>query len=220
MEHRLKSILDIPATITVTDNTRSMISIRRKEQVYHVRLHEIFLGADEGILRAVAEYVRGNSGKPLRIIRDFIREHSLKIRKKAAPGARKIRITHQGQYFNLLDSFTGLNEQYFGGAIDSSITWGNRMKHARCRTIRLGSYSPILNIIRINPVLDREFVPPYVVDSITYHEMLHRFLGFKYIEGRRFSHYGKFKELERDFIHHEKAGIWIKKNLNLLMGKP
>jgi len=219
MENRLKSILNMPATITVTDNSRSMISVKRKDQAYHVRLHHIFLGADEGILHALAEYISGTPGKSLRIIRDFIREHSLKIGSKAAPRSRKARIRHQGRYFDLLESFINLNERYFEGAIDCSITWGNRVKGSRHRSIRLGSYSPSTNIIRINPALDRNFVPQYVIDSITYHEMLHRFLGFKYFKGRRFSHYASFKEMERNFIHTERAKVWIKENLNLLLSK-
>lgn len=219
MEHRLKSILNAPAVITVTDNTRSMISVRRRDHAYHVRLHHIFLGADDGILKALAEYISGNSRRSLGIIRDFIREHSFKIRQKAPSAARKARITHQGRYFNLLDSFARLNDLYFGGGIDCSITWGKRIRHNRCRSIRLGSYSPSADMIRIHPMLDREFVPQYVIDSITYHEMLHRFLGFKYVERRRLSHYAEFKEMERRFIHQDKAKLWIKKNLNLLTGK-
>jgi hypothetical protein len=49
--------------------------------------------------------------------------------------------------------------------------------------------------------------------------MLHSFLGFKYVEGRRLSHYLEFKEMERRFIHQESAKLWIKKNLNLLTVK-
>jgi len=219
MEHRLKSILNMPAVITITDNARSMISVRRKDQAYHVRMHRIFLDADEGLLQALAEYISRSTRSSLRIIRDFIREHNFKIVQKAAPEARKVSIRHQGRHFNLMDSFTSLNERYFGGGIDCTITWGKRVKKSRYRSIRLGSYSPSSNIIRINPILDREFVPQYVIDSITYHEMLHRFLGFKYSDGRRFSHYAKFKELERDFIHQDRARLWIKKNFNLLTGK-
>jgi len=219
MEHRLRSILNIPAVITVTDNTRSMISIRRRNQEIHVRLHHLFRGADEGVLKALGEYISGNSRRSLRVIRDFIREHSFKIRQRPLAASRKIRIMHQGRYFNLLDSFKDLNEQYFGGGIDCSITWGKRMKHSRHRSIRLGSYSPASKIIRINPMLDREFVPRYVVDSITYHEMLHSLLGFKYLERRRLSHYREFKEMEKRFIHQDRAKLWIKNNLNFLIRK-
>ena len=209
----------MPAVITVTDNSRSMISVRRRNQAYHVRLNHIFLDANEGIIKALADYISGNSKRSLGIIKGFIKERSFKIRHKPPAGKRKARITHQGRYFNILESFITVNDTYFSGDVDCSITWGNRPGHSGRRSVRLGSYSPSANIIRINPVLDREFVPRYVVDSITYHEMLHKLLGFKYVEGRRLSHYAEFKMMEKRFIHHDKAKAWIKKNINLLTGK-
>lgn len=219
MEDKLRSILNAPAVITVTDNTRSMISVKRRPQEYHVRLHRMFLDADEGILKALSEFISENSKRSLKIIKDYIREHSLNIGNKTPPVKRNARIRHQGRHFNLMDSFKSLNDSYFGGSVDSSITWGRRISHSRGRVVRLGSYSPSGNVIRINPILDREFVPQYVIEAITYHEMLHRLLGFEYADGRRLSHYRRFKEMEKKYIHYDKAKLWIKKNLNLLTGK-
>jgi hypothetical protein len=219
MENILKSLLNRPASITITDNTRSMLSVRRKDHAFHVRLHHIFLNADERILKAVAEYVSGRSRRPLEIIKDFIREHGAAVKKSRESAPRRINIRHEGMHFNLLDSFQDLNETYFNGEVDCPITWGNILGRPCRRSIRLGSYSPVSDLIRISPVLDRDYVPQFVVDSITYHEMLHKFLGFKYIKGRRFSHHADFKEMERRFVHGDKARAWIKKNLNLLMGR-
>ena len=207
-----------PRVITVTDNTRSMISFRRRDQAYHVRLHHIFLGADEGILKAIAEYISGKSRRSLRYNKGFYQRAQSQNQAEGPAAARKARITHQGRYFNLLDSFTGLMNRYFGGGIDCSITWGKRIKHSAAGQSGSGAIRHSSDIIRINPVLDREFVPQYVLDSITYHEMLHRFLGIKYVEGRRLSHYPEFKEMERRFIHQDRAKIWIKKNLNSSRG--
>jgi hypothetical protein len=219
MENRLKSLLNKPASITITDNTHSMLSVRCKDHAFHVRLHHIFLNADEKILKAVAEYVSGRSRRPLEIIRGFIREHSASVRKSRETAPRQVNIRHEGKYFNLLDSFQDLNETYFNREVDCPITWGNIIGKPCRRSIRLGSYSPVSDLIRINPVLDRDYVPQYVVDSITYHEMLHKFLGFKYAKGRRFSHHAAFKEMENNFIHGDKAKAWIKNNLNLLMSR-
>jgi hypothetical protein len=219
MENRLKSLLSIPASITITDNTRSILSFRRKDHAFHVRLHHIFLKADEKILRAVAEYISGNSRRPLEMIRNFIRENSDAIRRNRRPSPGNINIKHQGTHFNLLDSFHMVNESYFNGEIICSISWGKIIKRSCRRSIRLGSYSPVSDMIRINPVLDRDYVPQYVVDSIIYHEMLHKFLGFRNISGRRFFHDSVFKEMEKNFVHGSAAKAWIKNNLNLLMRK-
>lgn len=219
MENRLKSLLNLPAVITVTDNTSSMISVMRRDQGYHVRLNRIFLDADEMILKAVAEFISGNSKHAKGTIKRFINEQSSRIRRKAAPVPKKIKVTHQGRCFNLMDSFETLNCRYFEGGIDCRITWGRRLRRARFKSIRLGSYSSSAKMIRINPMLDREFVPVYVLESIIYHEMLHSLLGFKYVEGRRLSHYAEFRSLEKRFLHWREAKAWIKINLNLLMRK-
>lgn len=217
MENRLKSLLSVPASITITDNTRSMLSVRRREQAFHVRLHQIFLKADERVLRAVAEYVMGRPKRHIEVIRAFIREHSTFIKKSKIVAPRKTCIRHQGRHFNLFESFQRINESYFNGEIECSITWGSTIKRPRRRSVRLGSYSPMSDIIRINPVLDKDCVPQYVLDSITYHEMLHKSLGIKYTNGRRSSHPPIFKEMERKFSHAGSAKAWIKKNLKLLM---
>jgi hypothetical protein len=219
MENRLKSLLNVPASITITDNTRSMLSFRRMDQAFHVRLHQIFLKADERVLKAVAEYISGRSKRHMQVIRAFIREHTASIRKPGRAAPRKTCIRHQGRCFNLLESFQRINESYFNGEIDCSITWGSMIKRPRRRSVRLGSYSPLSDIIRINPVLDKDCVPQYVLDSITYHEMLHKFLGIKYVNGRRSSHPPAFKVMERKFNHAGPAKAWIKKNLNLLMDR-
>jgi hypothetical protein len=217
MENRLKSLLNVPASVTITDNTRSMLSVRRREQAFHVRMHHIFLKADERVLKAVAEYVMGRSKRHIDIIRAFIREHTTSIRRPRTVAPRKTCIRHQGRHFNLLESFKRINEEYFNGELDCSITWGSATKRPRRRCVRLGSYSPLSDIIRINPVLDKDCVPQYVLDSITYHEMLHKFLGIKYANGRKSSHPPAFKAMERMFSNAGPAKTWIKKNLNLLM---
>jgi hypothetical protein len=217
MIDRLKSFLSVPSTITVTDNTRSMLSIRQKEQAFHVRLHRIFLNADEPVIKAVAEYVKGRSKRPLEIVRAFIREHTSSIRRPRPVATRRICIRHQGRHFNLLESYERINNTYFNGELVCAITWGKTSERPRRRSVRLGSYSPASDIIRINPVLDRDNVPQYVLDSITYHEMLHKFLGFKFANGRRSAHPPAFKEMEKRFSHAAPAKVWIKKNLNLLM---
>lgn len=217
MENRLKAFLSAPSTITITDNTRSMLSFRRREQAFHVRLHQIFLNADEPVLKAVAEYVKGRSKRPLEIIRNFIREHTSSIRRPKPVAPRRICIRHQGRHFNLKESYQRINELYFNGELECAITWGKLSERPRRRSVRLGSYSPVSDIIRINPVLDRDCVPQYVLDSITYHEMLHKFLGFKFANGRRSAHPPAFKEMEKRFSHAAPAKTWIKKNLNLLM---
>ena len=124
---------------------------------------------------------------------------------------------HQGKVFNLLDSFERLNSTYFNGNVECHITWGYRRKKKKQKSIRLGSYSSKTSIIRINPALDRDWVPQYVHDSIIYHEILHHILGNKRNNGRNHYHFKAFKIKEQEFLYYEKAKIWIKNNLPRLL---
>ena len=48
-----------PVILILTDNATSMISVREKHDAISVRLHRIFLKADERVLDEVAEFIKG-----------------------------------------------------------------------------------------------------------------------------------------------------------------
>ena len=69
-------------------------------------------------------------------------------------------------------------------------------------------------IIRIHPLLDREFVPRWYLEYVVYHEMLHAFVPDKYdAEGRRIIHHAGFLKRERKFRHYHSAIAWEQENL-------
>jgi predicted metal-dependent hydrolase len=74
----------------------------------------------------------------------------------------------------------------------------------------LGSYSSHTNIIRINPVLDKRSVPPYFIEFIIYHEMLHADLGVETGENRRSVHTREFRRREKMFKKYAEALAWEK----------
>ena len=218
VETKLSSLIKAPLSLTITDNTRSIISVKRDNHTYLVRLHHMFLDADARVLRSLAKYISGNLQLTNKVLRDYIRENEGKIRRPLRP--RKpgsIRITSQGRHFNLKDFFQRLNQRYFGGKANCTITWGNRRKRHGQESIRLGSYSLKTNIIRINPILDRPSVPGYVVDDVVYHEMLHHLLGVEKRNGRRIYHHETFRKMEKKFIHREKARLWVREKLSRLL---
>ena len=218
IESKLKSLLNAPLSLVITDNTSSLISVKRSNHVYNIRLHHMFLDANEDVLRSLVSYLSGNANRIDNTLKDFIKANERKIRKPPiSKRARRMNIVHRGRYFNLRDSFQRINKRYFEGTIHCAITWGNHRRGTNPKSIRLGSYSPETRTIRINPVLDRSFVPRYVVDDVIYHEMLHHLLGFKEINGRHLSHHRIFKKMGKKFIHNAKAKIWVKENLPRLL---
>lgn len=218
IETKLTSFLKNPVSIIITDNTRSIIYSKWEKRVYRIRLHHMFLDADESTLKALAYYISGKRKDTHERLDDFIRKHKWKIRRTPESSRpRKIPLRVQGQYFNLANAFNELNQTYFNNQIKCSIMWGNAPRRVRQRSVRLGSYSYRTSTIRINPLLDRPFVPQYVLDSIVYHEMLHHLLGSKEKNGRQMSHHRTFKHMEKRFVHYNQAKQWIDKNLTRLL---
>lgn len=192
--------------LTMTENAARMVSVNNEGNVISLRLHRVFLEANSEVIKEVARFVRKRRGATPLISR-FLREKSLAIgeglrEKKAAKAVT------EGKYYDLKEIFSSVNEEYFGGSIGSSITWGSRAKKGRVRTRTLGSYCYITNSIRINPLLDNSRVPGYFIRFIVYHEMLHAHLGEGASVGRRQVHSKEFRRLEKMFKEYDKAAGW------------
>ena len=71
----------------------------------------------------------------------------------------------------------------------------------------------ILNLPKlVSRSLDREGVPPGVLDYVMYHEMLHIRHGSEYSGGRRRIHTGEFRSDERRFEGWREAEAWLREN--------
>jgi hypothetical protein len=196
-------------TLTITDNASSMLSAAKKNGQLSVRLHRMFLHAEDDILEAVAGFIAGK--KECRtVLRDFIKTNSPRIGRATGTSARLI---PYGKIYSLADIFEQVNKGYFEGSITAGITWGRNRPVKRVRRITLGSYCSSSNIIRIHPLLDRRAVPSYFVEFIVYHEMLHADLRAEPGDGRRRLHTKEFRLRERQFAAYEQALAWEKNNL-------
>jgi hypothetical protein len=196
-------------SLTITDNSTSLLSIKAGQGISSVRLHRIFLHADDDVIGEIVSLIKRRKVQtPL--IRDFIRRNSGYIEKGVF---RKRTIKMQGKYFNLADIYKSINERYFGGRVSASITWSGRGSVRAARKRTLGSYNCHSNTIRISPILDKKSVPGHFIEFIVYHEMLHADMGVEMKNGRRGMHTREFRRRERLFSHHEKAVEWEKKNM-------
>ena len=207
-----------PIRLTITDNIHSMIHIRTLSSGFSVRLHHMFLRADPEVLRSLAHFINGWNKKAPPLLRDFVASNHNIIRKIPAK-PRRVVLRHNGRYFNLKELFDQVNQDYFANQIDCHITWGARRRVRRQQSIKLASYSDRTKIIRINPALDRIYVPKYVVAGIIYHEMLHHHLGVESRNGRKIAHTKRFRQLEERFPHYHRLQDWKEKNLRRLLGR-
>jgi predicted SprT family Zn-dependent metalloprotease len=218
IEESLTALLGYPVKVAFTNNKRSIISVRSRGRACSVRLHHMFMDADEGLVQSLASFIFKRSGKARERLNAFIRKNSEKI-EAIEEGSRKrvASLITEGEHFSLHHCYTKLNRLFFNGTLDCKITWGVRRRRQGRIRVRLGSYCPKNKVIRINPVLDRAFVPAFVLESVVYHEMVHHFIGMREKNGRLVSHHQAFRDLEQSFPLWEKARLWINENLHRLL---
>lgn len=210
-KNSLERLLGKSLSLTITDNSASLLSIRTKGNSVAVRMHWMFLKAGDDVIREIAGFIESRRGRtPL--VRRFISENKLCLRKKQrATGPVCIRT--QGRFYDLREIFDDINKEYFKGAVVASIGWGKRNSRRVVRKRTLGTYCRHTDSIRINPVLDRKSVPHYFIRYVIYHEMLHSVVAESKNNGRRSVHSPEFRKRERLFKKYEKAVFWEKNHV-------
>lgn len=206
----LESATGKTINLTITDNTVSMLSIRHeKRNAILVRLHWMFLHADNDVIREVTAFIKNKKYKTPSITR-FIQENRKCIRKGSG---KPLSINAQGKYHNLNEIFDFLNTRYFDDRINAVITWGKRRSRWYKGKRTLGSYDQSNSFIRINPLLDQKSVPKYFVEFIVYHEMIHADMDSKKDKRRNLVHTKEFKRREKLYKQYAKAILWEKRHL-------
>ncbi len=214
---RLATRLGERVRLVITDNRSTMLSARAKAGRLEVRLHHMFLTANEDILEAVGDYLTGDQAAAPTLDR-FIEEQRPRL---VAPSRPQAALRTQGRHHDLRALLDDLAERHFGGPLEVTITWGRRVRpKRRQRTLRLGTYVPEDRLIRIHPVLDQAWVPRFFIESVVFHEMLHHELPAVVRNGRRHYHTSTFKQRERSFEYYALSRRWEQDNLwRLLRGQ-
>ncbi len=194
-----------------TINRRVMISLRRKDGLPVLRLHESFAIAGQQLLGDLVKFLQHGHKAP-QSIKDFVRT----IESSREP--RAVRIITKGTHHDLRDIYRRLNTEYFGDKLAGRITWGRKAFGVK-RSITFGTYAFDRKLIRIHPVLDTELTPLFYVESVVHHEMVHEYLDMVEGIGRKRGrvHTHRFRELERGFKYYEMAKAWEKRHLNKLL---
>jgi len=217
LERRLELAFGGPVQLGVTDNRRRMVTQTRSRGRLRVRLHMMFLGAEERVKNALVAYVVHADREASQVVGDFIEQNLHRIRaSRKAPG----QLRSAGQVHDLDAILQNVNQRYFAGTVsDVLITWGRktRPRDSKRTSIKLGSYSATERLIRVHPVLDAEWVPRYFVSYIVFHELLHHVMPEVRIGGRTLIHPPEFASREREFRYHERALAWEHKHIDRLL---
>lgn len=217
LERRLELAFGGPVQLGVTDNLRRMVTQTKSRGRLRVRLHMMFLGAEDRVKAALVAYVVHGDRDASQIVGEFIDQNLHRIRaSRKAPG----RLVSSGQVHDLDAILHDVNQHYFAGTVgDVLITWGRktRPRESKRTSIKLGSYSATERLIRIHPVLDQRWVPRYFVQYIVYHELLHHLVPEARVAGRVLLHPPEFQRRERAFEKLSRALAWEQKNIDRLL---
>ena len=200
----MQKALNKEVLLVITDNSSSMISVKEKKDSIVLRLHHIFLNADDMVLDEIVQFTKEKGGKTP-AVKAFIQMNKNSVKNTAS---RTITIKPKGRVYDLADIFSSLNREYFNHSVSAAITWGKQSPRHVFRKRTLGSYQKKTRVIRINPILDRRRVPRYAVEFIVYHEMLHAVMDPVVKNGRRVIHSKEFKKRERVYSNYHKAIQW------------
>ena len=120
---------------------------------------------------------------------------------------RRVRTTvAQGRHVDLESVFGRINQQYFEGTLEKpQISWSAK----RSRYI-LGRYDSTHHAIFISRLFDTPKVPPFVLEYVMFHEMLHLRHQTQVKDSRVIVHTPEFKNEERRFAQYEDAKAWLR----------
>jgi predicted metal-dependent hydrolase len=190
-------------------------TIRLREGRLLVRLSDLLEGAPEAVLKAIAHILlakmyrrpidRGQAAR----YRKYVASHEI-VRKthlvRQMRGRKQLR-SPRGHFYDLDAIFEHLNTRFFHGLMARP-----RMSWSQTKTRRiLGHYDPAHNAIIISRLFDHSGVPPYVLEYIVYHEMLHLKHPVRLRGSRRCVHSAEFQAEEKLFPRAEEANAFLKR---------
>lgn len=190
-------------------------TIRLREGRLLVRLSDLLEGAPESVVRAIAHILLAKMYR-----KPVDRAHSTRYRRyigshevvNKAHLVRQIRGRKQlrsprGRFYDLDTIFEDLNRRFFHGLMGRP-----RMSWSSTRTRRiLGHYDPAHNAIVISRIFDHPAIPPYALEYIVYHEMLHLKHPVRMRGSRRCVHSARFQAEEKLFPEWERAEGFLKR---------
>jgi hypothetical protein len=185
------------------------LTIRRREEVVHVRFSDLLRRASLQVLEAAAALLLARLYRrkaPASLVEPYLQyAHSGRTRSRMNHMRRgRVRLAKtgpRGQHFDLEQLFAELNAKYFEGQLQRPhIGWSSRAWRRQ-----FGCYDPGPNQILLNRRMDRPGVPRCAVDYVLYHEMLHVKHPTRRSGCSLVSHSREFRAAEKRFAEFDQA---------------
>jgi predicted metal-dependent hydrolase len=190
-------------------------TVRLHENRLAIRLSDIFADAPADVYQSLAFILLARLYRKTidtlyyRTYRTFILAEDIQERARLVrrQRSRSVRMTSaRGRHVDLEPLFNRLNREYFEGALSQPrLSWS-----AKKSRYVLGRYDAAHNVIFISRIFDVRDLPPYVVEYVLFHEMLHLKHQSRIHASRKIVHTPEFKAEEKTFRDFEKAKLALK----------
>jgi len=222
----LETELDCEVQVVFTRARKTPIRIRplrtSRARGLEVRMHAFFDAAPPEVQRAVASWIRSGERAPraCRLLDEWIEAG---LERLPAEPLRAGELEPRGAQYDLerlLDEL--LVSEFAGDAVlrerRPAVTWGRRSGSRSRGSLRLGSYDPDVNRVRLHPVLDQAGVPEWFVRYVVFHECLHAIFPPRRDASGRWIHHGReFRARENAYADYPRVLAWEKRNLRALV---
>ncbi len=186
-----------------------VLTIRRREDVVHVRFSDLLRRAPLDVLEGAAALLLSRVYRrkaPRALVEPYLNyARSDRTRSRISRMRRgRVRLAStgpRGRHFDLEKMFDQLNERYFSGSLQRPhIGWSTRSWRRQ-----FGCYDPGPDQILLNRRMDHPRVPQVAVEYVLYHEMLHVKHPTRRSGCSLVSHSREFRAEEKRFAEFERA---------------
>jgi hypothetical protein len=229
----------VAAEVVITRNRTTMLSVRAKYALRgtrlldrEVRIAERFAALGDVTIDAIVAFATDAAGARERVnaLIRMVPPDAPEAAAASHPGTAPLRIRSRrdppirsrGLHHDLAAIAEAERRVYFPELPALPVAWGRREPRGRRRqlsSIRLGSYEPQDQLVRIHPRLDDPRVPAWFIGFVIFHEYLHYALGIK-MSGRgdrRELHPPAFREAETRHQRYQEALAWEEAHIKALL---
>jgi len=193
----------------------TMVRSRRRDGHVELKVSDIFEGAPPEVMNGLANMIfsqlyRKKRGRYTKEILDWMMSDDFVRSKQPIFLKRSRNLTRSaaGEHIDLDDSYERLIDL---GLVDRDgnivISWTKR-DNAK----KIGYCSFFMRVVVISSILDSPDTPPFVIDYILYHELLHLRKG---VDPLRRHHNKEFLDLEDLYPMRSRAVKWIEEHLKI-----
>lgn len=209
--------------IIINANQRISVSVRSKNDArYTLRTHWLLMQTEEFAPAIQSAVLRGafppNFDRVFDNLRNTITPEHLYNSSQSQTNLHKGRHVNLQAVLEHVAQYLPANTSHHG----VQIAWGQRARTPSRRSIRLGSMDEKRSLIRVHPVLDNDWVPPFVIEFVIWHELCHyirpplsRDIARATSDHR--VHHRAFRALEARFPELENAETWIRRHIDALL---